>query len=371
MGCGSFSEVSNSEDWAMEVNITDPTTGITGIKVDNIPGFGKDPEFSSFEVSFTFCPDQECEGEIACITPEVAYKAGQCIHYEQVEVDCEEVAPLSVTVQKHDPLCAGAADGGIELQVSGGLPPYLIEWNTGDTGPVLNGIPAGMYSYFIYDQEEAVLSGEVSLAEPAAIEVTGIVSHPVCGTAAQGGVDITVSGGVAPYSYAWSHGMSTEDVAGLEAGSYTVTVTDDNGCAAERTFSLSTQSGLQVSADIVHPSCDGSRAGSIALAINGGTEPYTVEWSNTEQTGMSISGLAEGYYRATITDQNGCQFIRTYSGQRSTSNYLSTKWMCRVHKQPAEALTWRLREERAPTLFPGVMVSIQRTATTWSRGDMR
>ena len=65
-------------------------------------------------------------------------------------------------------------------------------------------------------------------------------------------------------------------------------------------------------ATLVHPSCDGSRQGSIDLAVTGGTQPYTITWMGTDQTGASISGLSDNYYVATITDANGCSFKRTF-----------------------------------------------------------
>ena len=75
-GCGTYSNAENSEGWAMELNNVDPTTGLGGIKVDDIQNFGKDQNLKEFQVKFRYCPDQECDFSDL----DIAYKAGQCIY---------------------------------------------------------------------------------------------------------------------------------------------------------------------------------------------------------------------------------------------------------------------------------------------------
>lgn len=101
-GCGTISNASNSQGWAMELNHIDPTTSIGGIKIDDISNFGKDPELTSFQVEFTFCPDKECDEND--LVPTVDYKAGQCVYNESPVIEKEQ-AILSVLTKKTDPTC--------------------------------------------------------------------------------------------------------------------------------------------------------------------------------------------------------------------------------------------------------------------------
>ena len=312
-GCGAISDASNSMGWPMELNHTDPTTGLGGLKVDDISGFGKDPDFTSFKVWFTFCPDETCDGNSDCLKPEIAYKAGQCVYYEDIEAQCKEDEPLEVSVEKRDLLCAGRTDGNIRLTAKGGLPPYSVSWSSGQVGTFLDNLGAGSYEYVLRDQSADELHGVVIIQEPAALGISGQVDHLTCGVSSQSGaIDISVSGGTEPYAFSWSSGEISEDIDPQTEGSYTVSVTDINGCTIEKSFNLMTTTDMTATATLVHPSCDGSRQGSIDLVVSGGTTPYTITWTGTDQTGPSISGLTDNYYAATITDANGCSFRRTY-----------------------------------------------------------
>ena len=236
-GCGAISDASNSLGWPMELNHIDPTTGLGGLKVDDISGFGKDPDFTSFKVWFTFCPDETCDENAGCLTPRAAYKAGQCVYYEDIDTQCKEEEPLEVSVEKRYPLCSGSTDGNIQLTVTGGQLPYSVSWNSGHTGVVLDNLGAGSYEYTVQDQSAGVVSGVVNIEEPTALGISGQVDHITCGISSQSGaIDISVLGGTEPYAYLWSSGETTEDIDPQIEGRYTVSVTDVNGCTSEKSF---------------------------------------------------------------------------------------------------------------------------------------
>src|SRR5207249_4115906 len=126
-------------------------------------------------------------------------------------------------------------------------------------------------------------------------------------------IDLTPTGGSSPYTYSWSNGATTQDLTGLGAGTYTVTLTDANGCTATTTviltepgilgdnFSLSTYAGG------FNVTCVGND-GSIDLTVSGGATPYTYSWNNGA-TSEDLTNLSAGKYIVTITDVNGCSVI--------------------------------------------------------------
>ncbi|HSF89438.1 MAG TPA: T9SS type A sorting domain-containing protein, partial [Saprospiraceae bacterium] len=128
-----------------------------------------------------------------------------------------------------------------------------------------------------------------------------------CFGEANGSAALTVSGGVAPYSYLWDVGaQTTPEINQLPAGQYTCAITDNNGCQSQAVVQVSQPDALTVTnTQIVNASGTEQNNGSITIEVAGGTAPYSVVWSNGA-TGTSILGLVPGEYSYTITDVNGC-----------------------------------------------------------------
>jgi hypothetical protein len=127
-----------------------------------------------------------------------------------------------------------------------------------------------------------------------------------CFGQASGSVSVNVVGGTAPLTYAWSNGATSQTVNNLPSGSYTVTVTDANGCTEQMSVTITQpQSSLLTTATQVNVSCYGNPSGSIDLSVSGGTGPYMYSWSNGSTT-QDISNLAGGSYTVTVTDVLGC-----------------------------------------------------------------
>ena len=122
-------------------------------------------------------------------------------------------------------------------------------------------------------------------------------------------IDITVAGGVSPYTFVWDNGETIEDISGLLAGFYNVTVSDFNLCTYIFTDTITRPTSV-LSAYILENSvsCKGSADGSTDITVIGGTSPYTYLWSNGETT-ENISGLLAGNYMLTVTDSNLCTTI--------------------------------------------------------------
>src|SRR5207253_124143 len=121
-----------------------------------------------------------------------------------------------------------------------------------------------------------------------------------------GSIDVTTTGGTPPYHYLWNDGATTEDRSHLSAGTYTVTVTDNNGCPAQQTFTVhEPQCNLNMSAEVINVSCHGNADGSIDVSVSGAQGNVTYLW-NDGATTQDRSGLAAGTYTVTATDAGNC-----------------------------------------------------------------
>lgn len=172
-----------------------------------------------------------------------------------------------------------------------------------------------------------VLTSQISTCtaqDSAVITVTNLlldfVTIPVtCEDGFFGEIDLTVLNGESPYTYSWTgpNGFISdqEDIVGLEAGEYCVTVIDFAGCETTECITLIEQDILEITgatfSDFLcsNVSCNGACDGSIDITVEGGTGLYTFEWSGPSlftSDQEDISGLCPGVYTITVTDVNGC-----------------------------------------------------------------
>ncbi len=226
--------------------------------------------------------------------------------------------------------CNGASDGSIDLTPEGGATcvAYTYNWSNGATTEDLSGLTAGTYSVTITDANGCSTTASITLTEPALLQSSGIAATYACGTnvscngASDGSINLTATGGAdcRAYTFNWSNGATTEDVSNLTAGTYSVTVTDANGCSTTSSFTL-TQPALLQSSGIAatyvcgtNVSCNGASDGSINLSATGGADcaAYSYAWSNGATT-EDISGLTAGTYTVTVTDVNGCSTTSTFT----------------------------------------------------------
>ena len=216
------------------------------------------------------------------------------------------VAPLEVDVFATILSCANFCDASVTAVVSGGTAPYSYLWNTGSTGPVLPNVPLGTYTVTVTDGNGCMVVGSATVTAPDLLDVNVTTTNPDCGSGLTGSATAMGSGGVAPYTYAWSTGATTQMITGLSTGSYSVTITDQNGCTATEAFNIISQGNITVnvtgtdSADCDDPS------GTATVTATGGTAPYTYLWSEGD-TSATLTDLAAGTYGVTVTDANGCQ----------------------------------------------------------------
>ncbi|MFM2306431.1 MAG: hypothetical protein RLZZ367_1100 [Bacteroidota bacterium] len=132
--------------------------------------------------------------------------------------------------------CNANTTGSANVSVTGGLTPITYLWSNGNTTQTAANLAPGNYSVTVTDANGCTATASATVTEPAAISISGIITDVSSGN--NGAVNVSVTGGVTPYAYNWSNSSTTEDVSGLSAGTYTVTVTDDNGCTSTATYTL-------------------------------------------------------------------------------------------------------------------------------------
>ncbi len=211
-----------------------------------------------------------------------------------------------------DLTCYGANNGAVFVTISGGIAPFVYSWTNGATDEDLLAVPADNYELFVEDANGCTsFSALLPVTEPTEILVSlDFANDPTCFNATDGSIGITVSGGVAPYSFNWSNGATDEDILAIGDGSYTGTVTDRDGCTMVAGPVVLTQpASIAVALDsLVGVSCNGLADGAISVSANDGVAPYSFAWSNGS-TDEDITGLVAGSYTGTVTDANGCTTV--------------------------------------------------------------
>ena len=207
----------------------------------------------------------------------------------------------------------GNGQGSVILSLSGGDNPYSYNWNNLATSQNITNLHAGNYSVTITDNLgcTGTYSGVVSNTTNGFAANVSAITDENCGNQ-NGGVNITVSGGIAPISYLWSNGATTEDITNVHSGNYSVTVNDVNGCSVVLPATVINVSGtLAFSFTNTHDEECSNSQGFIDIQISGGVNPYTYLWSNGSTT-QDLTGLASGAYSVTVTDGANCHLISNY-----------------------------------------------------------
>lgn len=193
--CGTVTDASNSGHWKMELNSTDPTTGITGIKVDDISGFGEDGQSGTFTLTYTVCSsDEECLNLLENNSIIVAYKAATCVFIDTLKINH---TPLTAQITSTAVSCAGDANGNANVTITSGTPPYLFLWNTGDQTEDLANIPAGFYSVVITDANGQSLELTTEVTQPNPLQISGHTTPTSCSNK-DGSITTEITGGTPP-----------------------------------------------------------------------------------------------------------------------------------------------------------------------------
>ena len=227
-----------------------------------------------------------------------------CITSDSINVIIS--TPINIAYVVDTPTCT--TNGNIDLTVNGGITPYTFNWNTGDTQEDLTNIVPGTYIVTVTDSVGCSNIDTIEVPNNLPnIEINVISQNNVsCNGGNDGSIEISVNGGQSPYTYQWNTGDSTNTISNLTAGTYSVTVTDANGCTATSSINITEPEEISVTFTVNDVSCYGANDGEVTAQVTGGTSPYAYDWSPISSTSSTITGLGPGQYTVTITDANGC-----------------------------------------------------------------
>ena len=241
----------------------------------------------------------------------IATDANTCTTSDTVVVSLSPQVNISIS-SLNNSNCFGSDDGLIALTTSGGTTPLSYNWSNGASSKDISGLAAGTYYLTVTDGNGCEETFNASVSEPNPILINFSITDPLCNGGNNGSVDLTAVGGTAPYIYDWSNASTDEDLSGLVAGTYAITITDDNNCTETGSTEVEDAAPIYTDVDVTDasPSCTGLFDGAIDLNIFGGNSPYTYSWDNG-QVSEDLSELSKGNYDVTITDSDDCQATET------------------------------------------------------------
>lgn len=214
--------------------------------------------------------------------------------------------------------CNGAGNGAATATITSGIG-FTILWSPGgQTTQNPTNLNAGINTITVKDLAGCTASASVDINEPTALNTavsskTNVSCNGIC----DGTSTILYTGGTSPYQVKWSDpaGQTTDKAVNLCAGTYTVTITDANGCKANNTATIITQpNALTIPTSSTQDiKCFGDNDGSITTTIAGGTPFYTYVWTPNVSTGNNATNLPPGNYSLLVQDQNGCKATKNWT----------------------------------------------------------
>ena len=227
--------------------------------------------------------------------------------------------------------CA-ANDGTATAVASGGTSAYTFAWSNGGNSATITGLIVGTYTVTVTDENGCTTSATTSISNGCvcSASISSIGTDPSCNGGCDGSINTTTTNMLAPISFVWSNGATTQNPTSLCQGTYSVTATDANGCTASTSTTLSNPAAMTVNTTVSNETCAGNN-GAATASPSGSTSPYSYQWSNGGNT-VSISGLAQGTYTVTATSANGCTATATavvgFNNSLSTQAIVSQQVSC-------------------------------------------
>ncbi len=214
--------------------------------------------------------------------------------------------------------CEANTKGSVTVNVSGGLPSYLYHWSNGASTSAVSTLPIGYYAVTITDANGCSAQlGNIEIAPNPPITVTIQVTDVACAGVNNGKVNVSVTGGNAPYLFHWNNGSTAPSIVNLAAGTYMVSVLDAKGCSANASATVNAGDALQLNAAVTQPTCNAPK-GAINLDVINGSAPYSFVWNNGS-AGEDLQNLSAGIYTVSIRDANNCPLDTMFEIQSITT----------------------------------------------------
>jgi hypothetical protein len=220
---------------------------------------------------------------------------------------------LVISPQPAPLICGDTIGGAAAVSVLGGNSPYHFKWGgIAQTDSVVSGLAAGVYPVTVTDAQGCTSTGAVNIDKQGGLTVSVQVDKISCHGAADGSFTVIPADGKSPYHWQWQNGPESPAYGPLGPGTYQGTLTDAFGCFILWVLPLDDPDTIGFT-HVITPATDTIAPNGMIQVnnISGGTEPYTVQWSNGHQ-GAALSGLKPGVYTVTVTDAHDCTTTATY-----------------------------------------------------------
>lgn len=215
-----------------------------------------------------------------------------------------------VILNQTDETCIGTADATVQIEASGGTPPYEYSWSHGGNGESIGDLSEGVYYVSVSDNSGCQVISDaiiINASNQINYRVIGILESS-CQGINDGVVSIDVNGGAGSYDILWNHGDTGPLIENLGAGIFQATITDSLGCrlVTEEIELLASPEIVIGTAIVKDVDCYGDSNGLIQLGVAGGQPPYRIKWSTGDSL-VILRDLAAGQYAVTVTDMQGCE----------------------------------------------------------------
>jgi len=291
--------------------ITDEQCGSDG-SIDVVPTGGAAPYHYTWSNSATTASIENLAGGLYYLT---VNEANGCVFIDSFVINAA-ANPMVISMTSAAPMC-NQPNGFIDLSLSGGVPPYTYWWNTTETTEGVFNLAAGMYSVTIEDHNGCVINAAFNLVDTTAWTslLTVDTTSTSCSSCNDGAIDLTLDISGAPYTFQWNTGATTEDLTGLVAGTYFVTITDVNGCTLDSSFVVSTTVGVEELSSLVHAK----------VYPNPSDGNFTLEFRNalTEHSQINICNqLGQVIYTKKLEREDGDRKIYLELGHLTSGIYI-------------------------------------------------
>lgn len=217
-------------------------------------------------------------------------------------------ATLEISLTGNDIACSDLSSGVVSVTATGGTGAYSYEWSTMDTTPTVTGLSGGSYFVLVTDSKNCKVKGTTEVTQPDQIVITDVlVQNPICYGASNGVIQTSISGGSTPYTAQWSNGATGETLTSVPSGTYTLTVTDANGCGLYKEYTLTDPDARTVDLGNDVTLCLGdTQTYDVSIDDSGATYLWTDQTGKTVGQSGTITLSDAGTYTVLITDSNGC-----------------------------------------------------------------